>query len=146
MYQKLSLLGSELLIKVISNIKNNKSKLEIQNETLKTLAPKIKKEQYKINWSKPLEQILNQIKAFDPMPGAYAIFKNKRIKLFGAKKEEDNYLPDADPGCLFFKEDILLIKTITGYISVTHVHLEGKKIVNSKDFIKTLNNKEYLLD
>ncbi len=145
LYEKLSLLGSEMLIETIKEIKNNSSTSIIQDETKKTLAPKIKKSQYKIDWNNSCFQIHNQIRAFDPFPGAYGLFDNKRIKLFGSLIEKESISDNTVSGQLFIDEDKLFIKSGTGLISVSHIQLEGKNKVLSKDFIKTLDQKEYIL-
>lgn len=146
LYEKLSLLGSEMLIDTIKKIKNNSSTPIIQDETKKTLAPKIRKGQYKIDWNNSSWQIHNQIRAFDPFPGAYGIFNNKRIKLFGSLVEKENISNNTVSGQLLLYEDKLLIKVGSGLISVSHIQLEGKNKVLSKDFIKTLDQEKYILE
>ncbi len=146
MHEKLGIIGSELLIKVIKDIKNNQSSPIIQDESQKTLAPKIKKEQYKINWNQNSDQIHNQIRAFDPYPGAYALLDNKRIKLFGSKLEDIGDSSKFIKGQILVVEESLFIKSNTGFVSISEVQLEGKKKVKSSDFIKTLENKEYILE
>ena len=146
MHEKLGVIGSELLIKVIQDIKNRQSSPIIQDESQKTLAPKIKKEQYKINWNQNSDQIHNQIRAFDPYPGAYALLDNKRIKLFGSKVEDMGDSSKFVKGQILVVEESLFIKSNTGFVSISEVQLEGKKKVKSSDFIKTLENKEYILE
>lgn len=146
MYEKLGIIGSELLIKVIEDIKNDRVITRIQDESKKTLAPKIKKQQYKIDWSLPSNQVYNQIRAFDPYPGAYALLNGKRIKLFGVKKESNHCKSNAQTGQLLIIDNSLLIKTLTDCISISEVQLEGKKKISADNFIKTLEKKEYILE
>ena len=146
MYEKLGIMGSELLIKVIEDIQNKKSSPIIQDESKKTLAPKIKKEQHKIDWNQSANQIHNQIRAFDPYPGAYAFINNKRIKLFGSKIKDVEVSSKCIAGQILVENDLLLIKSNTCFISIYEVQLEGKNKVKSSDFIKTLENKEYILE
>ena len=146
MYEKLGLIGSELLIKVIEDIKNDRVITTIQDESKKTLAPKIKKQQYKIDWSQSSNQVYNQIRAFDPYPGAYALFNGKRIKLFGVKKERYHSKTNVKTGQLLIIDNSLLIKTLTDCISISEVQLEGKKKISADNFIKTLEKKEYILE
>ena len=147
MYEKLSYLGSQLLIEVIDGIKNNKITSVLQNDSQKTLAPKIKKEQYKINWSMNAIEIHNQIRAFDPYPGAYSFINGKRIKLFSSLRIEDNknYI-DAKPGQLIIDKNLLFIKANKGIVCVSKIQLEGKNKMFATQFIKTLNNKIYILE
>ena len=147
MYKKLGKLSSELLIKVINDIKNKKSNPKTQDESKKSLAPKIKKEDYKIDWKNSSEYIHNKIRAFDPLPGAYSFLNGKRIKLFGSS---EYILNDVDsliePGELIIKDKLLLIKTNSKQmINISMVQLEGKNKILSSNFIKSLENKKYIL-
>ena len=45
-----------------------------QDATLATKAPRLKKEQGAIDWSKPAEQIRNQVRALKPWPGSYTFW------------------------------------------------------------------------
>ena len=146
MYEKLAILSSELIVKVINNIKNNKTKPIIQDESKKILAPKIKKEDLKIDWNNSSLDIHNKIRAFDPFPGAYCFLNEKRIKLFGSS--EHNYDDDIlkEPGEIIIKDKLLLIKTNTKkMINISMVQLEGKNKISSSDFIKSLKDKKYIL-
>jgi len=147
MYEKLGHLSSELIIKVINDIKDEKIKPIIQDESKKTLAPKIKKDDLKINWNNSSLKIHNKIRAFDPYPGAYSILNNKRIKLFNSSEYNYNYdSSDISLGQFVIKDKLLLIKTNTEkFINIGMVQLEGKNKINSSDFIKTLKDKKYIL-
>ena len=146
MYEKLGILGSKLLMEVVDDIKNGHSNAIIQDESKKSLAPKIKKEQYKINWLQESLSVYNQIRAFDPYPGAYAMLDGKRIKLFGAQKVKDFQSIKYKLGQIIILDNNLIIKTNTEFISISNVQLEGKKKVSSFDFIKTIVDKEYILE
>tara|TARA_B100000700_G_scaffold68835_1_gene76187 strand:- start:901 stop:1827 length:927 start_codon:yes stop_codon:yes gene_type:complete len=146
MYEKLGILGSKLLMEVVDDIKNGHSNAIIQDESKKSLAPKIKKEQYKINWLQESLSVYNQIRAFDPYPGAYAMLDGKRIKLFGAQKVQDFQSVKSKVGQIIILDNNLIIKTNTEFISISNVQLEGKKKVSSFDFIKTIVDKEYILE
>ena len=106
----------------------------------------LKKQQYKIDWSLPSNQVYNQIRAFDPYPGAYALFNGKRIKLFGVKKERGHSKTNVKTGQLLIIDNSLLIKTLTDCISISEVQLEGKKKISADNFIKTLEKKEYIFE
>ena len=146
MYEKLGQLSSELLITILKDMSNGTSKPIIQDESKKTLAPKIKKEQYRIDWQKKSLEIHNQIRAFDPYPGAYSFLNKKRIKLFLSKNEDNFKYANVSPGQLIFSDGLLFISAKQGFVSVKEIQLEGKKRINASDFIKTLKDKIYILD
>ena len=146
MYEKLGQLSSELLITILKDMSNGTLKPIIQDESKKTLAPKIKKEQYRIDWQKKSLEIHNQIRAFDPYPGAYSFLNKKRIKLFLSKNEDNFKYANVSPGQLIFSDGLLFISAKQGFVSVKEIQLEGKKRINASDFIKTLKDKIYILD
>jgi len=134
-------------VKVIKDIQSNKSSPIIQDESKKTLAPKIQKEQHKIDWNQSADQIHNQIRAFDPFPGAYSFLNGKRIKLFKSSEYDCNENNLKQPGEIIIKDKLLLIKTNTKkMINIGMVQLEGKNKISSSDFIKSLENKKHLLE
>jgi len=146
MYEKLGILSSELIIKVINSVKNKKTNPVIQDESRKTLAPKIKKEDLKIDWNNSSLDIHNKIRAFDPFPGAYSFLNGKRIKLFKSSEYDCNEDNLKQAGEIIIKDKLLLIKTNTKkMINIGMVQLEGKNKISSSDFIKSLENKNYLL-
>ena len=147
MHEKLGNLSSKLIIEVINKIKDQKLKPMIQDESKKTLAPKIKKEDIKIDWNNSSLDIHNKIRAFDPLPGAYSFLNGKRIKFF--KSSEYNYNDNnlKQPGELVIKDKLLLVKTNTKkMINIGMVQLEGKNKIFASDFIKSLEKKKYILN
>ena len=147
MHEKLSILGSKMLIKVIDEISLNKDNPIKQDETKKTLAPKIKKNDLRINpddWNDLTAY--NKIRAFDPDPGAYAYFNDKRIKLFDAFLVSQKNDKSMRSGQLFVEGDSLFVCSSSRLIKIESVQLEGKRRILSSDFIKTLTNKEYIFE
>ncbi|MFB0566582.1 MAG: methionyl-tRNA formyltransferase [Candidatus Aminicenantaceae bacterium] len=71
--------GSELLVKTISQI--DKIIPIKQDHTQATYAPKIKKEDGKIDWTKNALFIGRLVRASNPWPSAFTFFKEKRIKI-----------------------------------------------------------------
>ena len=66
------------------NEKEEKIKSTPQDETNTTYAKKISTEEAKINWNKSGKEILRQVKAFNPIPGAWFTVNKERIKIFDA--------------------------------------------------------------
>lgn len=145
LYEKLGILGSKLLLEVIDNISNDRLNIKIQDHDKKTFAPKIKKSQYKINFDQNGLNIYNQIRAFDPYPGAYGILNGKRIKIFGVKFHSEKDYHDYKVGQLIIDGKLLLIYVGKITLSISKIQVEGKKRVEASDYIKGLNHKETLI-
>ena len=90
-HDQLALLGGKLINDVLKILqKEEKIKATHQNEINATYAKKITTEEAKINWCKSGKKVLRQIKAFNPMPGAWFTINNERIKIFDADVSSSN--------------------------------------------------------
>ncbi|NOR21252.1 MAG: methionyl-tRNA formyltransferase [Candidatus Aminicenantes bacterium] len=88
--------GADLLIKAIAQI--DKLKHRKQDHSQATYAPKIMKEDGKIDWTKNSLYIERQVRAFTPWPSAYAFLKDIRIKIHKGIKIEKEAPPGSSAG------------------------------------------------
>lgn len=89
---RLALLGAELLTETIPDYVAEKILPQSQPATGSTYATKIKKEDGKIDWTQPAEQIWNRLRAFTPWPGAFTFLqaeaKPQLLKIWKAEVVE----------------------------------------------------------
>ncbi len=94
--KKLAEFGVKLLIEIIPRWINNEIKPKPQDELKATYTKILKREDGKIDWSKPSQEIERQIRAFNPWPGAFTFIKHKgkalRIKILEADISKENKL------------------------------------------------------
>jgi methionyl-tRNA formyltransferase len=88
--------GADLLIKTIAQI--DKLKHQQQDHSQATYAPKIRKEDGKIDWTKNSLYIERQVRAFTPWPSAFAFLKDIRIKINKGRKVEKEAPPGSSSG------------------------------------------------
>lgn len=65
-------LGTNLVLRVLGDLENGREKRVKQDESVVTLAPRIRKEQGRIDWARDVRSIANMVRAFTPWPGAQA--------------------------------------------------------------------------
>ena len=82
---RLSELGALALIEALSLIDIGKMVERPQDDALATVAPKIEREDARIDWSRPAVEIARTVRAFDPKPGAFTTLGGIEAKLFGAR-------------------------------------------------------------
>jgi len=75
LHDRLAKLGAELLVQTIPGYVAGEIQPTPQPVEDVSLAPKIKKEDGRIDWNLPAEKIRNRLRAFTPWPGAYTFFK-----------------------------------------------------------------------
>jgi len=83
---RLAEIGAELLLKTLSAIE--KIKPVPQDHTQASYAPKLNKDNGRIDWTKEAGFIARQVRAFTPWPSAYTFFKEKRIIILKGKEVE----------------------------------------------------------
>ena len=77
LHDRLALLGAELLVQTIPDYAAGKIQPTPQPAEGASYAPKIKKEDGRIDWNQPARTILNRLRAFLPWPGAFTFLKAK---------------------------------------------------------------------
>ena len=138
---KLSTIGAELLIESISKYYDGSIAPVLQDNELATLAPKIKKEDYIINWNKDASVVNNKIRAFSPYPGAYTLIDNKRLKIF--KSELNKGIGYKETGKIInLSKENFEVSCSHGSLKIYEIQIEGKKRMSSKDFIMGFQNLE----
>lgn len=142
LFNKLSVLGSEVVIKSLNQIENNSVISTPQNHDEASYYPMIKKEDALINFSENTEDIINKIKGYYTWPTAYFNYKGIEVKVFSAVKlnniETNNYkigeIVSSD------RKNGLIIKTNDGFLSVLEIQVPNSKKLNIKDY---LNGKSF---
>ena len=81
--EKLSLLGSNLIVEVLDKLSDYK--VQSQSTVGITYASKIHKSEAKIDWSLPAQIIDRKIRALSPFPGAWTEINGERVKLLASK-------------------------------------------------------------
>ncbi len=135
--QRLSLVGSELLLETIDLIDKGEVKPLPQSDVEATSAPKITPELCRIDWSKPAAEIKNLIRGLSPVPGAYTFYKGKLLKLFKAQ------VTDQTPHSEGFGEVIsadknkgLEVKTSKGSLTILEIQPQSKKKMKGDEFVR----------
>ena len=134
-YHDLSILGSDLVIKTLKLLDNNQLTQVQQNNINATLAPKISPSDCLIDWNKSALIIHNQIRALSPHPGAYTLFKNKRVKLFNSQIKTIIQPTIVIPGNIQYSNHSLQIGTGTEIIHINEIQHEGKRRMPVSQFI-----------
>ena len=139
LHNRLSLLGSELLIKTLPDIINGNITPKAQNESEVTYGFNISKEDEKINFGKRKKDIYNQIRALDGFSGAYCIYEGKRLKVWQSVISDNHFSNLLDGEVTNIYKEGIGVKVSDGEIILTSVQLEGKNRISAKDFANGKN-------
>jgi len=103
-----------------------------QDNTLVTYAPKLKREDGKIDWSEPAEAIERKIRAFNPWPGAFMAIDGRNLKIFSASIVDLS----GKPGEILGSEKEFIIAAGERALSLDEVQLEGKRRMSATEFLR----------
>lgn len=130
-------LGSTAVIETVELIKKGSLKTIPQNEGNYKPAPKLNKENCRINWTKSKIEIFNHIRGLSPYPGAWCILDNdqKRIELKVYKTKILNESHELDPGTIVASKKNLKVAVENGFIEILDLKLAGKKRMDTKSLL-----------
>ena len=137
---RLANMSGPLLLKTLQAHHSGDLKPSIQNDALATQAPKLAKEDAFLDWHQPATTLHNQIRAYQPWPGAVAFLGNLRLKLLQTEVLNPSLagdLPQKEltPGTIvsILKEGVVLATT-EGYLLLKTVQPAGKKAMPAADW------------
>lgn len=135
LHDKLSALGSSLLLDTLPAILDGSNDSIPQNHAEATYSPNISKEDEILDFDKPAVDVFNHIRGLSPFPGAYTMLEGKRFKIYAAKLTGIKTERDAGE-ILSVHPEGLLVATEDEAILITEVQLAGKKKAAAKDFVR----------
>lgn len=138
LYEKLMQAGAELLVQTIKGLAAGTLKeipqADIPVGELKH-APKIFKEDTRIDWSKPLKNIHNLIRGLSPYPAAFTILQDKTLKIYRSHIEYATH--SSEPGSYDTDgKTYLRFATADGWLCADEVQQEGKKRMDIASFLR----------
>lgn len=146
LFEKLAIIGKNLLMENIEDIYNGKNEGIMQNEEEATISPNIAPEEEKINFNIDARKVFNLIRGLSDEPCAYCEYNGQRIKIYKASIEKND--SDASPGTIINIKKSLIVKCKTDAISILELQIPGKKRMNVKDFLngqKLLNLNDIII-
>ncbi len=131
---RLAAIGAELMVETLRGLEAGRVQPRPQDHSRATLAPLLKKEDGRIDFARPAQEIANRLRGFQPWPGAFTTLHGKQISVTAAKAIAA--AAPIQPGMLSVEGERLL----AGCGGATALELlelqpEGRKRMPARDFI-----------
>lgn len=138
-------IGAKLVVQTVDALASGDYKAIAQSELIDEAglkhAPKIFKEDCKVDWSKDAESVRNLIRGLSPYPSAWSTLvhkeTNKEIptKVFFAMQVEDN--KDTSPGTIVSDgKNFVKVACSNAWLQITDLQIAGKKRMKVQDFLR----------
>lgn len=85
---KLSVLGADLLERILPSIFDRTAPREVQNDDEKSFSPVIKKEDEHICFNDSMDNVHNKIRGLSSVPGGYVLLNDERVKILLSEKTQ----------------------------------------------------------
>ncbi len=135
--KRLAQLGAELLAETLPRWLAGQIAPRTQDNTQATLAPRLSKEEGRMDWSLSAAQLERRVRAFDPWPGTFTIWQGKRLKI--NKSQISNTQcppPNTRVGQVVRWDGSVGVVTGEGVLELLEVQLEGKRAMCAMDLAR----------
>jgi methionyl-tRNA formyltransferase len=133
---RMSEAGAPLIAETLRSLAANTITPRPQNHAESSLAPMLKKEDGRIDWSRSAQEIYNRMRAFTPWPGAYTLFRGQPCHLSGEPvSNKSNKKVTEAPGTISLESGELSVACGDATVlRLLTVKLEGRKQVSASEF------------
>jgi methionyl-tRNA formyltransferase len=134
LYARLSELGAIALSEALEGIATGSLCPLPQDAAQASRAPKLTKEEARIDWRQPAVHIADKIRAFKPFPGTYTVLEGKRLGIEQAGFETAESPHEA--GTVVAVEGSFFdVRCLPGVLRIFAVKPEGRRAMNVHDFL-----------
>ena len=131
---KLASAGAELMVETLRGLESGQVKPTPQDHSLATLAPILKKEDGRIEFSRTATELFNRMRGFRPWPGAFTTFKGKTLHVHRA--EPVQAVAGLSPGTIVTDGARLLVGCgRQTALALIEIQLDGKRRMTAREFI-----------
>ena len=132
--ERLADAGGPLVVETLRGIASGRLPGQPQNNDEATLAPILKREDGRIDWSLSAAQIYNRMRGFSPWPGAYSRFRGQTCHLQAVPVSDES--AHAEPGTILRSgEKIRVVCGQGSLLELKTVKLEGRRQISAAEFV-----------
>ena len=133
-HDKLAEVGAEIVLHTVRLLESGKASPKSQDNMQATPAPKIFKDDCRINWNRSATEVHNFVRGLSPYPGACTFYGEAMLKIY-----RSHVLPEVakcSPGEILQSDDRLLVGAKQGGIEILELQQEGKKRLSAGEFLR----------
>ena len=146
--KRLAILGGQLLVENLDDLTAGRIPASEQDENRATYAGKIQKQDARLDWALPADELQRHVRAYNPEPGAFFYLNDSstaesygqeglRVKCWAACAVADITAP---PGTVVeCSSDTLIIACGNGGLRLESVQLPGKRRINAQEFVAQID-------
>ncbi len=131
---RLSELGAEAVVETLRKIESGTVQLIQQDDSQATKAPKLTKENTRIDWTKSAREVFNFIRGLSERPTAWTTLDDKQVKIYRAALLSET--ETGEVGKWIVGDETLYVQCQSGLVEILSLQQEGKKRMRVSDFLR----------
>ncbi len=136
--QRLARLGAEAVLQVVADLAAGRAEPIVQDATAATKAPRLKKSDGQLDWTRSALELKNQVRAFQPWPRCFTEWQlegKPPLRLIVHRADICELDSPAPPGTILESHDRLVVATGDGALELVEVQPAGKRALTAVDFL-----------
>jgi methionyl-tRNA formyltransferase len=143
---RLAVMGAELVLHVVDELESGNASAIEQDPRLASKAPRLKKEQGAIDWSRSAQEIKNQVRGLRPWPRAFTFWHRAgdeplrlnidRVAVIAATADDASATLETSPGTALDTVGRLIIATGNDMLEILELQPAGKRSMPAADFLR----------
>jgi len=140
--ERLSVLGADLMVETLRGLERGEITPHPQEHAQATLAPMLKKEHGRMDWSLPAQELAWRVRGLRPWPGAYTTFRGKNLHVWAAVTLPAEAASPLEPGTLVAERGKLHVVCGQGTrLEIKELQVEGRKRLAAHEFLNGVHLK-----
>lgn len=127
LHDRLATLGAAAVVEAIPQLAAGTLHGEVQDDALATYAHKLNKDEARLDWSRPAEELERLVRAFNPWPVCHTTLGEAALKVYAAERVAAGEGQGAPGTILDASRDGLTVACGQGALRLTRLQLPGGK-------------------
>ena len=137
LHDRLAELGAAAVFETVRMLEQGTAHPEVQDDEGATRAPKIFREDCRIDWARPAAAVHNFVRGLSPSPCAWTEHDSRVVKVSRTRVSPIPAPPDVPAGTVFRRtDDLLLVSTSAGAVALLELQQEGKRRLDVTEFLR----------
>jgi methionyl-tRNA formyltransferase len=135
LHDRLAALGAEAVVETVRRIEQGDARTTPQDDALARPAPKLFKEDMRVDWRQPARRVHDHVRALSPYPAAWTTLPDgSPLKLFRTTVigERGAY---GTPGEVLEAGERIAVACVEGAVALRELQREGKRRMDARDFL-----------
>lgn len=134
-HDRLAEVGADVVVRTVDGIANDSITPQPQDDSNASPAPKIHREDCKIDWDQPVEDVHNHIRALSPYPGAFTQWDGSQLKIFAGRIVSQEEVSEPAGMVISAQGGEIRVACAQGIYGVTKLQIAGKQRMSAADFL-----------